>query len=251
MGRWVAFALLGAVAPLGFSAEAWAPDGWELVGPGSWMLGPGWCTLGPLVHRDDGRFGFVTAGHCLVAGGPVQVVRTGGMETCPQIPVLDCTTIGDVASWVDGPVGTDFGLILVRPEAEQYLRADIPMIGGPCAGWQDAEPLDIIEHYGHGGGLGTLGTMRAGVVERVSEGAIIWRGAASLGDSGSPVVDRDTLAVVGILTHIQVLNRTNLTAGAIAGTTASTLEQVYPEWTIVQAAACPPPKGGLLGGRTS
>lgn len=179
------------------------------IRPGSWIISPAGCTTNFVFGR-EGRYSIGTAGHCAERGDEVTIIAAPGL----------LMTIGTVSKSVDNGIGDDFALIEIFPEMQQHVNPSMAYIGGPTA---TGSPQfgDLVEHVGHGLVIGTGGTPRAGVVvyrgdgeERRSD-AFAWDGAASPGDSGSPV-RHVTGEAAGDLTHLVVGGK--YAPGVIAGT---------------------------------
>jgi hypothetical protein len=221
---WYTSALHSAVVDAGARGEGVAlPDGAEAdipasglaftgIRPGSWMLFPAGCTLN-FVFGSPGQYAIGTAGHCTSVGEEVSIVAAPGV----------LMNIGTTVKSVDNDVGDDFALISIRPEMQQHVRPSMAHFGGPT-GAGDPQLGGVVQHSGHGLVLGTGGTPRAGVVvyrgpgENRGSDAFAWVGAATPGDSGSPV----TLAggsAAGNLTHLVVGGP--YVPGDVAGTSIS------------------------------
>lgn len=179
------------------------------IRPGAWILEPAGCTAN-FVFGSPGNYAIGTAGHCAEVGDEVTIVAA------PEVLM----TIGKVVKSVDNGIGDDFALIDIYDAMQQHVRPSMAYFGGPT-GVGDPQVGDVVEHAGHGLVIGTGGTPRAGVVtyrgvgeERRSD-AFAWVGAASPGDSGSPVRLVSGEAA-GDLTHLVV--GTRYAPGFIAGT---------------------------------
>jgi hypothetical protein len=179
------------------------------IRPGAWILEPAGCTAN-FVFGSPGSYAIGTAGHCAEVGDEVTIVAA------PDLLM----TIGKVVKSVDNGIGDDFALIDIYPAMQQHVRPSMAYFGGPT-GIGDPQVGDVVEHAGHGLVIGTGGTPRAGVVTYRGEGdearsdAFAWVGAASPGDSGSPVRLVSGEAS-GDLTHLVV--GTPYAPGFIAGT---------------------------------
>ncbi len=169
------------------------------IRPGSWMISPSWCTMN-FVFGSEGGYYIGTAGHCTEAGDEVTIIAAPGV----------LMNIGTTAVSVDNGVGDDFAAVQIRPEMAQFVNPSMAIIAGPT-GAEDPHFGDVIEHVGHGAGIGTGGTPRAGVVTYVGQvnapSAYCWMGAVSPGDSGSGA--RNAVgAAAGDVTHLYVSIRT-------------------------------------------
>jgi hypothetical protein len=185
------------------------------IRPGSWMLSPSGCTLnfvfGPRTHIG-------TAGHCTEVGDRVVVVAAPGV----------LMEIGTTVRSVDNGIGDDFALIEIDAGMRQYVNPSMAYFAGPT-GTGNPTVGSIVEHAGHGLVIGTGGTPRVGVVtyrgagDEQGSAAFGWNGAATFGDSGSPVRLQNGLAA-GDLTHLVVGGK--YLPATIAGTTAARMEQI-------------------------
>lgn len=206
------------------------------IRPGSWMIYPAGCTLNFVFGSADDYY-IGTAGHCAEPGDEVTIVAAPGV----------LMNIGTTVKSVDGGIGNDFALIDVRPEMEQHVNPSMAYFGGPTAAG-DPQVGDVVEHVGHGVVIGTGGTPRAGVVAYRGPGdesddsergkgkkpggnkgkaagsdAYAWVGAASPGDSGSPVRLVSGEAA-GNLTHLVIGGP--YVPGDVAGTTIARMLQI-------------------------
>ena len=214
---------------------------WTGIRPGSWMFFPSWCTMNFIFHGatsttsgnkakgkklsanttggNTGSGWYIgTAGHCAEVGDEVTLIAAPGV----------LMNIGRTVKSIDAGVGKDFALVEIYPEMVQYINPSMAIIGGPT-GVNQAAVGDPILHVGHGLGVGTGGTPRAGIVTYTGKGdnsaetAYGWDGAATPGDSGSGVRHADGRAE-GNLTHLVV--GTEYLPAFIAGTTATYMEQL-------------------------
>jgi hypothetical protein len=210
------------------------------IRPGAWMFFPSWCTMNFVFggtstststttkvkangkpSRSGGGSGWYigTAGHCAEVGDEVTLIAAPGV----------LMNIGKTVKSVDAGIGKDFALIEIYPEMVQYVNPSMTHWGGPTGTNYDPAFGDPIVHSGHGVGIGTGGTPRAGVVTYIGKGdnssetAYGWDGAATPGDSGSAVRHANGLAE-GNLTHLVV--GTHYAPAFIAGTTAEYMEQL-------------------------
>ena len=228
------------------------------IRPGAWMIFPAWCTMN-FVFGSEGNYHIGTAGHCTETGDEVTLVAAPGV----------LMNIGRTVKSYDNGIGQDFALIDVHDEMQEFVNPSMSYFGGPTGDEQPAVG-DVVVHSGHGLGIGTGGTPRAGVVTYVGTGdveggggggngnggcgkkcrsasgitalrasgtAYGWDGAAMLGDSGSGVRDA-TGAAAGNLTHLVV--GTKYLPAFIAGTTAPYLEQLA-GMSITTASLVPDP----------
>ncbi|MEO7803600.1 MAG: hypothetical protein ABIS18_03970, partial [Actinomycetota bacterium] len=271
---WFTSELQGLVKANGVAAApADAPLPGEVgIRPGSWMLSPNWCTMN-YVFQNGSRLGIGTAGHCAKNGDNVVLltVAPGGAN-----PVL--VDIGSVIVSHNGGIGNDFALIEIRPELHPWVFPTIAEIGGPC-GIYTGEGLvsvpnpigtgrgelvpstlelgDTVYHYGHGVGMGTGGTARAGAALAWYPDSFTWAGALYGGDSGSAVRIQD-LKAAGNLTHGLADGTTGLVPlGLGYGTRITKILSMISSWSLVNSfavngatpvMACPPGTPPTTGG---
>jgi hypothetical protein len=212
------------------------------IRPGAWMISPAGCTMnyvfgsasgnipvkmsGPArrsgKRRARARTGsgayIGTAGHCTKVGDEVTLIAAPGI----------LMNIGRTVKSVNRGIGNDFALVKVRPSMVQFVNPSMAHVGGPT-GARDPVFGDPIVHTGHGLVIGTGGTPRPGIVtwEGAERGREVngygWDGAASFGDSGSPVRHANGLAV-GNLTHLVVAP--DILPAFIAGTNISRIKRI-------------------------
>ena len=179
------------------------------IRPGSWMLAPSWCTMN-FVFGSAPNYYIGSAGHCGSVGDEVVIVGAPGV----------LMNIGNIVRSVDNGVGDDFSLTQIDPVWASSVNPSMSYFAGPTGSKSPAFG-DPIVHSGHGLGIGTGGTPRAGVVTYgagpgAAGQAYGWDGAATPGDSGSAVRHASGPAV-GNLTHLVV--NTRYVPAFIAGTT--------------------------------
>lgn len=220
-------------------------SGFVGIRPGTMMVFPSGCTMN-FVFRNGGSLGIGTAGHCANSGERVTVLTVAPGGT---IPVL--AEIGSVASRQDSGIGSDYAIVKIDPVYRPWVFSTIAEIGGPCgkytgSGLAQASTPRIFQkqntmvgpqtlfHYGHGLGIGTGGTPRAGVALYWESSAYYWDSPSMLGDSGSPV-RIGTLEAAGNLTHLVV--DTRRPGAAVAGTRISKI--LSSGWSLVNSPYCP------------
>jgi hypothetical protein len=212
------------------AAPAQAPlPGTIGIRPGSWMISPAGCTMN-FIFRKSGSLAIGTAGHCVdKAGQPVTLITLApGTEN----PVL--VNVGSVITKRDNGIGDDFALVSIRPALHSWVDPTIAVVAGPCGAYSGSGP-ETVAHYGHGLGIGTGGTPRAGVALTWRADAYGWDGAAIFGDSGSPVrVTR--LQAAGNLTHLVV--DTRWLPSFIAGTRIGKMLQIASGWSLANSSLC-------------
>lgn len=175
------------------------------IRPGAWMLFPAWCTMS-FVHGSAGSWAIGSAGHCAKRGDEVVIAAA------PSLLVA----IGKVSSSVDGGIGKDWSLTRIAPQFQANVDPDVAVVGGPQGGAYAgsaslASPVPV-KHFGHGLGVGTGGTPRAGVSWSMDTRAFYWDSPSAPGDSGSAVLAAGSAQyplgqAVGILTHLIVDTR--------------------------------------------
>lgn len=187
------------------------------IRPGAWMISPAGCTMN-FVFGSKGSYYIGTAGHCTEVGDKVTIIAAPGV----------LMNIGKTVKSVDGGVGNDFALVQIYSSMQQHVRPSMAYFGGPT-GAGSPQFGDVVEHCGHGLVVGTGGTPRAGVVvyrgsgEKSGSDAFAWDGAASPGDSGSPVRLANGKAA-GDLTHLVVGGK--YVPGVIAGTSIAKMLRI-------------------------
>jgi hypothetical protein len=213
------------------SAPAQAPlPGTVGVRPGAWMIGPAGCTMN-FIFRKSSALAIGTAGHCVNRTGQPVTLLTIAPGT--ENPVL--VNVGSVLVRRDGGIGKDFALVSIRPALHDWVDPTIAVVAGPCGAYSGPGP-ETVTHYGHGLGIGTGGTPRAGVALSWRADSFGWDGAAIFGDSGSPVrVTR--LQAAGNLTHLIV--DTGWVPSIIAGTRIGKILQIASGWSLASSSLCP------------
>jgi hypothetical protein len=199
------------------------------IRPGSWMIAPSGCTMN-FVFQKNGQYAIGTAGHCGAVGDPV-VLLTLAPGTAN--PVL--VEIGTISISRDNGIGDDFALVPIKPELNAWVSPTMALVAGPCGAYSGSAP-ETIWHYGHGLGIGTGGTPRAGVSLTWQTDAFGWDGAAIFGDSGSAVRVGTGLAAAGDLTHLVV--DTRWLPSFIAGTRIGKILQIASGWSLVSSPLC-------------
>ena len=211
------------------------------IRPGSWMISPFWCTMN-FIFQSGGTLAIGTAGHCVDGGEPVVLLTLapGGAN-----PVL--VELGRVLLKQDAGIGRDYALVEIPPHLHSWVFPTLAVVGGPCGVFTGNSPQPLA-HYGHGVGIGTGGTPRAGVGFSLARDpigvkgtdwdwdsdSIIWAGMIAGGDSGSGVRIAQ-LPAVSNLTH--GIGITGLEPSAIAwGTRVSTITQGG--WQLVNSPIC-------------
>jgi hypothetical protein len=214
--------------PVATPAEAPLPS--EVgIRPGAWMIAPAGCTMN-FIFRGGGSFAIGTAGHCVTAVGEPVTLLTLAPGT--ENPVL--VNVGTVLTFRDNGIGDDFALVSIRPELNGWVDPTTAVVGGPCGQYGGSGP-ETVWHYGHGLGIGTGGTPRAGVALSWRADSYGWDGAGIFGDSGSPVRVTD-LTAAGNLTHLVV--DTAWLPSFIAGTRIGRMLQIADGLSLATSSLC-------------
>lgn len=212
------------------AAPAQAPLPSEIgIRPGAWMVAPAGCTMN-FIFQQGSSYAIGTAGHCVSSVGEPVTLLTLAPGT--ENPVL--VNVGSVLTFRDNGIGDDFGLVSVRPELNAWVDPTTAVVGGPCGQYGGSGP-ETVWHYGHGVGIGTGGTPRAGVALSWRADTYGWDGAAIFGDSGSPVRVTD-LKAAGNLTHLVV--DTTWLPSFIAGTRIGKMLQIAGGWSLSNSSVC-------------
>jgi hypothetical protein len=192
------------------------------IRPGGWIFNLeggtiSWCTL---AHQ-YGSTQISTAGHCGAQGDEITMIGfVGDNELAPVL--LD---FGQVSESHANGIGDDWALIDVYDQYQDLMTPTMCFWGGPFLGtytnegvlasgsWGGQGPsvevnpdptlVEGIVHYGHGMGIGTSGTPRAGVGASWQSSAFYFVGAIGPGDSGSGA-NTATTEAAGIITHLYV-----------------------------------------------
>lgn len=195
------------------------------IRPGAWMWSPSWCTMN-FIYGAPGSYKIGSAGHCNAVGQDVVLAL---MATTGSGYLF--VNIGRTEASHNNGVGDDYSITAIRSNFQQYVDANVAVIGGPQGGAFTGtiylvSPLPA-KHFGHGLAIGTGGTPRAGVVifspsDTSTSFATSWwcECAATPGDSGSGVLvmtpDAPLGQALGVLTHLVVGSQASLVAGTRA-----------------------------------
>lgn len=211
------------------------------IRPGSWMISPFWCTMN-FIFQKGGTLAIGTAGHCIDGNEPVVLLT---LAPSSSVPVL--VELGRVLLRRDAGVGKDYALVEIPPEHHDWVFPTLAVVGGPCGVYSENTPLPVA-HYGHGVGVGTGGTPRAGLGFSLADDpgfvrgvdwdwdddSIVWAGLINGGDSGSGV-RVGTMPAVSNLTH--GIGITGLEPSALAwGTRVTTITSSG--WQLVNSPIC-------------
>lgn len=255
----------GAPTDFGPNLVTVAGAGWFGIRPGSMLLllsggGIGLCSMAH-VYGSPGAYDISTAGHCGKTGEVGTVIAAFGNRSGVAGPVL--LDFGNFAQSTDGGLGRDWALIDIYSRYQHLVTPTMAFWGGPRGMYRKTgalatvgilkgnrifpsvsvtpDPLlaQTIVHYGHGVGIGTGGTPRAGEAIHWGTSHYMFFGAISPGDSGSGA---NTLAgdavganmqAAGIMTHlwIDLLMRQGL--GIMGGTRATQVNGTLANGQIV------------------
>lgn len=239
------------------AAQPVGPDvplsGYVGIRPGSEMVAPAGCTMN-FVFQKSGVYAIGTAGHCVDKVGQPVTLLTIAPGSPPRPENLVLVEIGTVISRTEAGIGADFALVSIKPELQSWVFPTEAGVGGPCGvyagdgtlpdveGWnplvRGENPIEAGEgifHYGHGLGIGTGGTPRAGVATAWTTDAYYWAGAVIFGDSGSAARIQD-LRAAGNVTHLVV----DLKYPAYnAGTRITKMLSLAKGYSLVNSPYCP------------
>ncbi len=219
-----------AAAPQPLAGPTDAPLPSEVgIRPGSWMISPAGCTMN-FVFRNGSSYAIGTAGHCTKKGDPVVLLTLAPGTENPVLVEIGTTSVSH-----DNGVGDDFALVPIRPELNAWVSPTIAVVAGPCGAYSGSGP-ETVWHYGHGLGIGTGGTPRAGVALSWRANAFGWDGAAIFGDSGSAVRVGTGLQAAGDLTHLVV--DTRWLPSFIVGTRIGKIQSIAGGWSLVSSPLC-------------
>jgi hypothetical protein len=236
------------------AVASFAGTGWFGIRPGAWLLlldggGVGWCSMAH-VYGSPGSYAISTAGHCGKTGETATVIAAFGNRDGVLNPIL--LNFGKFAKSQDRGLGKDWALIGIDGAYQHLVTPTMAFWGGPRGMYTKTGAVAAVEfprnsliptvsvtpdpflaqtivHYGHGTGIGTGGTPRAGSAIHWGSSHFMFFGAIAPGDSGSGAntLAGDsvgaTMEAAGIMTHlyIDVLMRQGL--GIMGGTRATTV----------------------------
>ena len=215
------------------------------IRPGNLMIAPFLCTMN-FIFQKGGTLAIGTAGHCVEGNEPVDLLTLAPDGGGDPVPVL--VRLGRVLLKRDGGVGRDYALVEIPPHLHSWVFPTLSVVGGPCGVFAGGDPQPVA-HYGHGLGVGTGGTPRAGMGFEIEgkppikiRGAdwdwdadsIVWAGISNGGDSGSGVRIAQMPAVSNLTHGISV---TGLDPGVISwGTRVTTITSSG--WQLVDSPLC-------------
>ena len=200
------------------------------VRPGAWMLYPSGCTMN-FIYGTPGSYQIGTAGHCGNVGQTVSILAA------PNVAVF----IGKIDKSVNQGIGADGALVNIDPQWQGLVDPNVGDVQGPQGGAYPGPPTPRaavpLKHVGHGVGVGTGGTPRAGLSLHMAQDYFYFYGGGVFGDSGSPVLHAGSTQyplgqAVGVLTHLVV--------GSLGATNAGTRMSVIPA-TVVDGDVDPRP----------
>jgi hypothetical protein len=219
----------------------------------------GWCTMAH-VYGSPGSYDISTAGHCGKTGDTATVIAgMGNRGDATGVILLD---FGRFATSHDGGLGNDWALIDIDPAYQSLTTPTMCFFGGPRGMYTKTGSLvgitiprnglipnvtltpdptlaQTIVHYGHGAGVGTGGTPRAGEVIGWGASHFMFTGVLTPGDSGSGsnTLLGDTLGAnmeaAGINTHIWVDPLMRSGIGIMGGTRATQVSGTLANGQIV------------------
>jgi hypothetical protein len=258
------------------------------IGPGTWLIslfctnvggvpvpdGFAWCTAN-FVFQNSSSFAVGTAGHCAAKdalASPVTAVVTPPPEVCANGGSCEpgLYAIGTFSVVHNNGLGDDFALIQLYPQFNSWVRATMPVFGGPTGAYTggllgaaaqtvQTGPATVnapgyypaaLGHCGHGAVVGTGGTCRASAGLFAAGTWYAWYGASTPGDSGSGVeilgnygAPLNAVPAAADLTHIIIADVTvspkgHVTTGAdlpgmIAGTQMSKILSMVGSWRLL------------------
>jgi hypothetical protein len=216
------------------------------IRPGNMMISPFICTMN-FIFQKGSTLAIGTAGHCIDGNEPIVLLTLapGGDN-----PVL--VELGNVLLKRNGGIGKDYALVEIPPALHSWVFPTQAVVGGPCGVYSQNSPQPVA-HYGHGVGIGTGGTPRAGMGFSIADppklirgldwdwdaDSIVWAGAAMPGDSGSGV-RIGQLPAVSNLTHGLGLGPDGIVPVPFLawGTRVTTITSSG--WQLVNSMLCPP-----------
>ncbi len=239
---------------------AYAGTGCIGIRPGAWLLllsrdEIALCSMAH-VYGSPGSYEISTAGHCGKTGDVATVIAAVGNFDRPffGLPAVSVPILLDFGTFVkstgDAGIGKDWALIGINAPDQPLVSPTMCFWGGPIGMYRDtgatvaatlldrnlvsgptlsADPFLVqgIVHYGHGAGIGTDGTPRAGTAFYWTSTTMIWEGAITPGDSGSAsnTLTGDSIGAdrqaAGINTHIFVDPSLKTGIGYLASTRAT------------------------------
>ena len=203
------------------------------------------------IFQKGGTLAIGTAGHCFEEdNGPVELLAVAPDGGGDPVPVL--VRLGKVLLKRNGGIGHDYGLVEIPAHLHSWVFPTQSIVAGPCGVYTSDDPMPLA-YYGHGVGIGTGGTPRAGMGFELEGGppvkirgigeddwvwdsdSIVFAGPLNNGDSGAGIRVAQMPAVSN-LTHGIGLNLVPTVIGF--GTRVQTI--TGSGWTLVNSMFCPP-----------
>jgi hypothetical protein len=212
------------------------------------------------VYGSAGNYDISTAGHCGKTGDAATMIAGfGNRGDATGVILLD---FGKFGTSHDGGLGNDWALIDIAAAYQSLTTPTMCFWGGPRGVYTKTGSLvgitiprrglipnvtlnpdptlaQTIVHYGHGVGVGTGGTPRAGEVISWGASHFMFTGAITFGDSGSGsnTLLGDTLGAnmeaAGINTHIWIDPLMRSGIGIMGGTRATAVSGTLANGQIV------------------
>lgn len=191
----VALILAIVVSPAALPASSALADALAAIQPGNSIETPvGYCTLNFAFRDATGRFFMGTAGHCVEGTG--DRIRTDGASW------------GTVVSDLDETTGTDFALIRVDADKQGLVVPAVRHWGGPTgvSDYTTTNRGDVVAFYGYGMGFEVHETVRArqGLLWSDSPNEYSTDMPAVWGDSGGPVLHKETGEALGVISQFNL-----------------------------------------------
>ena len=246
----------GVRLPAGVQMPAAATDVLPGIHPGQWLItlinnsksiGFAWCTAS-FIFQKSTTYGIGTAGHCAAKDALGSGVVTAFVVPPPASGKLPgIYAIGKFSIVHNNGIGDDFAMVSIYSQFNSWVSPTYPVWGGPTGAYTANLPTEV-NWVGNALAIGTGGTPRSGVapIWNAAKGnAFAWYGPSFVGDSGAGVlagVDATTAGVeeaAGNLTHIVILDGTEILPGMMAGTKISKILSIANGWTLM--------KGSLVG----
>lgn len=175
------------------SARGFQPIGTALIHPGmNFVTDSSSCTLAFLARgpMNDTLFA-LTAGHCFGTGD----LSNAGKARIPGTNEV----FGHVVAG-QSDAGHDWALIALEPGFVEKATPVIPGLGSPTGASQGPYKFgEEVCHVGHGDVVGAVNPRCGAIWAVYAAGHFAFLGEAYHGDSGSPVIEADTGAAIGVL----------------------------------------------------
>jgi hypothetical protein len=154
------------------------------IQPGAQMTAPAGCTVNFVFADNTGKLYIGSAGHCANLGQSVSIAG-----------------IGAIGSVVWDSTGADFALVQISSNLYDQVDPAVRHWGGPTGFATSAGgfliPPRVLYHYGYGTGFSASEATRprAGELDYIDGQVYLAETTATFGDSGSPFIDSNGLAV--------------------------------------------------------